>query len=454
MSKFSTGLLGDYIENERFATLPDDVVEKAKLCFLDSLGCFHGAHSSPFAETIGRFRDALTVAPAGCCGRGKQHRDPAARAFDAALMINALDYDDIYWKGHPGATVIAAVLGLADHVDCSGQELIEAIAVGYEVGCRVGMSLVNSTPRKTIHGHGTWQVFGAAAAAAKLLRLPSEQAAQALAIAAANAPVASVMKTVYGASCSMAKNNFGPAAHAGVTAAFLAKAGFTGPLDVFEGDTGFWRMAGADSSDGERLTHELGHRYEILDVGFKAYSCCRIIQSSIEAVMTAAAKFGGDFSPSDIRSVVVAAPAIVCAPPFSVPTPPDMWSAQFSAPYAIVMALLGEDPGPDWFRGDRLASAVVAELTAKIALEPYKGQSTGHHAAEALIVLADGRSTKATTEVATGEASNPLAREFLRRKFLRLASGRLGMEGAEMVSSYVDTIERREKLDVQIVMNA
>lgn len=112
------------------------------------------------------------------------------------------------------------------------------------MSCRVGISLAHVQPRKTLHGHGTWQTFGAAAAAAKLMRLNDRQAAHATAIAAANAPVASVMKTVYGDTPSMAKNDFGMAAQMGVNAARLAAAGYEGPLDVFEGETGFWRMAG------------------------------------------------------------------------------------------------------------------------------------------------------------------------------------------------------------------
>src|SRR5690606_7456170 len=109
-----------------------------------------------------------------------------------------LDYDDIFWKGHPGATVNGAVLALAPITRASGEQIIEAIVAGYDVSCRVAMSLSHSTPRKTVHGHGTWQTFGAAAVAAKLLGLNQTEAAHALSIAAANAPVPSVMKTVYG----------------------------------------------------------------------------------------------------------------------------------------------------------------------------------------------------------------------------------------------------------------
>ena len=233
-------------------------------------------HGGIFCRRLGEWRSTDGVRSKPDCGTA---------ALVYATLINALDYDDIYKKGHPGATVMSAALALAERIDCSGPDLIEAVVVGYEVSGRVGMSLTQSTPRKTLHGHGTWQTMGAVATAAKLLRLDVRQTAHAIAIAAANAPVASVMKTVYGARPSMAKNNFGAAAQVGVNAALLARHGFEGPLDIFEGETGFWRMFGADGCDAGRLTEGLGHLYEIREVGFKPYSCCRILQSSIEAAV-------------------------------------------------------------------------------------------------------------------------------------------------------------------------
>ena len=277
MTTPATQTLAECLVNACFENLPPDVVEKAKLCLMDSVGCFFGGHQTPVAPGLER----LSADIAG--GSANPPRpDPAWHAFQYATLANALDLDDIYWKGHPGATVVAAALAVANRSRSTGRDLIAAIVAGYEVGCRIGMSLRHNRPRKAVHGHGTWQIFGAAAASAKLLKLDHKQAAHALAIAAVNAPVASVMKTVYGAAPTMAKNNFATAAMGGVNAAFLARAGFEGPLDVFEGDTGFWRMAGADGVDLSQLKIGPGIRYEIQDVGFKAFSCCRIIQSSVE----------------------------------------------------------------------------------------------------------------------------------------------------------------------------
>lgn len=239
--------LADYLVNASFENLPSDVVEKAKFCLMDSVGCFFGGHQTPVASGLERLS-------ADTEGRSTTARcpDPVWQAFHYATLANALDLDDIYWKGHPGATVIAAALAVADRSRSKGRDLIAAIVAGYEVGCRIGMSTVNDTPRKTVHGHGTWQIFGAAAASAKLLKLDHQQAAHALAIAAVNAPVASVMKTVYGTTPTMAKNNFRPRQWVVSTQRFLLVPDLR-DLSTFSKETrvsGGWRAPPASTCRG------------------------------------------------------------------------------------------------------------------------------------------------------------------------------------------------------------
>ena len=429
--------LAKYIVGEKVALLPPDVATKAKLCVQDSIGCLFGARDTAVARTMAEFSGDI----AGCDGA---KLDCGTTALVSATLINALDYDDIYKKGHPGATVMAAALALAGRVDCSGADLLEAVVVGYEVSGRVGMSLMHAAPRKTLHGHGTWQTMGAVATAAKLLRLDARQTAHAIAIAAANAPVASVMKTVYGASPSMAKNNFGAAAQAGVNAAFLARRGFEGPLDIFEGETGFWRMFGADDCDRQQLTGGLGYVYEIREVGFKPYSCCRILQSSIEAAVELFRRAKVDPRTGGYHSILVLAPPIVCEAPFSNASPTDMWSAQFSAPYTIALALSGVEPGPGWFTQQRLSDQELRALAGKIELRPYKAAADAkpsHHAASAEIRLDDGQLLKAEVKVARGEAANPMSEAALDRKFLHLATAVIGPDASNRILELVKSLE-------------
>ncbi|WP_426127873.1 MmgE/PrpD family protein [Pararhizobium sp. PWRC1-1] len=448
MQKPATTVLGNYIARETFSDLPPDVIGIANDCLLDSLGCLLGGYSLPIAGALDGFLgDVGSRGDVPIIGTNRT-TDPGTAAFVQACLINALDFDDIYRKGHPGATVVAAALSVAAHVKSCGTDILEAMVVGYEVAGRVAMSLSHTHPRKTVHGHGTWQVFGAAAAAGKLLKLDARQSGHALAIAAANAPVASVMKTVYGTEPTMAKNNFGSAAQTGVNAALLAKNGFEGPLDIFEGDTGFWRMAGADACDVEWLTAGLGRVYEIREVGFKPYSCCRILQSSIQASLKAFATAGVDPKDHAHERLVITAPPIVCEPPFNNPAPADIWPAQFSAPYAVAMALLGIEPGPDWFSEEQVRGDAAMRLMARIELRPDMGKpADSHHVARAQLSLKDGRIFHAEVKIALGEAANPLPRSFLEEKFIKLARRRLGHDRSLALLKTISSIGNTANLE-------
>lgn len=437
--------LARYAATETLDRLPADVAAKAGSCLRDSIGCLLGAHATPVADTMRRYVADAPGKASHLVG-SRLVTDCATAAHANAMMINALDFDDIYRQGHPGATVVAAALAVGERLGVSGRDLLEAVVVGYEVGNRIGLSLTRRAPRKTVHGHGVWQTFGAAATAARLLRLDAARTAHALALAGANAPVASVMKTVYGAAPTMAKNNFGTAAQVGVTAALQAGYGFQGPLDLFEGDAGFWRMAGADEGDAAALTRGLGTEYELREVGFKPYSCCRLLQASVEAAVTVFADAGIDPADAGSARLAIHGPPIICAAPFADRRPDTMWAAQFSAPYAIATALLSVPPGPAWFAPSRFRDPATTALMDRIDLIPADREPS-HRAAVARLHESGGRTFEARVDIAKGEAANPLPEAQLDAKFLALATPLLGAGAAEDALAEISRLDEAASLD-------
>ena len=225
---FTIAVLADYIAAERFERLPKRVVTKAVHCIQDSVACLLGAYSTRLAGILTGFaRERGGPMEAHVLG-SRIRTSCTTAAFANALLINALDYDDID-LGHMGATAISAAFASGEKTNAAGKDLIAATVVGYEVSARIGRALLPTSPRKKTHGWGTWQTFGTAAASTCLLKLEPDRAVHALAIAGANAPVPSVMKTVYG-SCgpNMVKNNFGTAADCrdnGVLSCYRAETG-------------------------------------------------------------------------------------------------------------------------------------------------------------------------------------------------------------------------------------
>jgi 2-methylcitrate dehydratase PrpD len=447
--RYATELLGNYLAREVYDVLPDLVVAQAKRCIQDSVACLLGAYETPLAPIIDNFARARGGSTESRVIGSDVQTACTTAAFANALLMNAMDFDDVYWMGHLGATVVAAAFAMGEKEECNGKEFITAVVAGYEVSGRVGLSLKRNVSRKSIHGHGTWQTFGSVAAASKLLNLNAYCAAQAIAIAGANAPVASVMKTVYGTDGpTMAKNNFGTAAETGVTAALLAAEGFAGPLDVFEGETGFWRMFGADFYEPEPAIPTIGQDYEILNVGFKLFPACRILQSSIQAVLEACAQID---MLDDIQQITLRVQPIVSSYPFNNARPDTMQAAQFSVQFAVALALLGVDPGPAWFRKEMYTDRSVLSLMDRIDLAPDSASpecpsgQPNHIPAEATIVTAN-RTFGAKVIVARGDAANPLTDEERDHKFRRLASCRLPHDRVDDVLDRLRNLEKENSI--------
>src|SRR5208283_1665098 len=236
--------LADYIVNSSFNDLPPEVVHRVKLCIRDSIGCSLAGSTTNIGKIlINTLNDLNGNGHSTIIGSGRKTTPPYA-AFVNGNMADICELNDA-----DGATVIEPAIAVSELVHTSGKELINACCLGYELSGRI-VPAVRPTlnPKATAHGSGGAQIFGTAAAASKLLGLSKEGAANALGIAGANAPLPCNMKTIEGelGNSSMVKNNFGSAAMVGVFSAMLARDGFTGPPDIFEGDTGFWKMYGSD----------------------------------------------------------------------------------------------------------------------------------------------------------------------------------------------------------------
>jgi 2-methylcitrate dehydratase PrpD len=209
----------------------------------------------------------------------RQRAAPGPAAFANAMAANALDYDDTGATGHPGATLIPAALALAEAGGRSGAELLAAVVAGYEVGARTLAGVQPSWERRVeVYGSGTVQTFGAAAAAARLLRLDAETTLSAFGLAGAFAPLPHEAKFGWDEDrLSWIKDNVAWPAEGGVRAARLAARGFRATRTILDGERGLWRMMGSDRGDAGRMVRGLGAEWDVLGLSLKPYPCCRWI---------------------------------------------------------------------------------------------------------------------------------------------------------------------------------
>ena len=418
--------LATYVAALSLAEVPEEVVAKIKACLIDTLGCGLGGIATERGNIL--LKAAELESPldeAVLLGRNVriQYRDAA---YINALLINSLDFDD--WNiGHPGAVVFPVALAVAEKENVSGKTFLEAMICGYEVTCRIGASIMPHIKRDKLFGIGTWQTIGGVVAAGKIIGLSAAKLASAIGIAAANAPVPSLMKTVYnrdGIKHDMVKNNYGTAANVAIRAAYLADGGFRGPRDVFEGNAGFWRMCGVEQWTPDVILEDIHNSFLCKHINMKSYPGCAAIQSTLSAVDGIISE--NNLLTDMIESVTVSTIPRCCGEPFSSRDIESEAEAQFSLPYAIAALISGRRPGPEWFQDATMRDPAMFQLMKLVQLnaDPRADavvSSKGIIPSEVVIRTVEGTyEGKAST--ALGDHLNPFNVVQLVSKFSELAS--------------------------------
>lgn len=444
--------LAAFISDLSFDEIPENVVEQAKNCILDSVACILGGLRTDigkitlgFAKNLGESRQSSII------GLGYETSCTLA-AFVNSTMANVLDFDDTYY-GHPGATVIPPALSFAEFLGSSGKDLLCSIVAGYEVSIRIGKAIQPSPKRfREVKGIATWQIFGAVSAIGKLMKLDLNKMGNALGIAGAYAPVPAVIKV--GSHdpfpMTMVKNPFGLSSMAGGMAVMLAKRGFTGPTDIFDGDEGFWKIASSDKCNFEAFTQDLGKAFEILNVAFKPYSCCRYIHAALDACLAIQRKF--NLNPADIEEIIVKSLSRLTEwKPFGINDPPrNMVEAQFCPAYDIAIALFGIPPGPEWFTTNALNNHEILKLASKIKILPDDESDKISYNEHRLTATAYMKTSRGNYEYrvrsARGEKDNPVTKDWIENKFRNLASPVLSKSRIEDVIRIINNIEKEENV--------
>jgi 2-methylcitrate dehydratase PrpD len=418
MVKDPAWALAEHVCGIGIADLP--TATRAATCndILDTFGCLVGGSSAPGIAELARV--------VGGWGGVQQSqvmlwelRLPAPQAAMLnASMAHALDFDDTLDHGgsiHPGASVLAASLAIADMLGgVSGQRLLSAIALGLDVSCRVALA---STVDRGWHRTAAMGVFGAAAASGKLLGLNVEQMVNALGIAFSQA--AGNRQCILDGALTK-RLQAGQAASSGVLAALLAAEGFTGAHDIFLGRFGFFELYQSGGHDPAKLVEDLGKEFRGDLLSFKPYACGRPQHAILDAAIAARNQLdlgtAVDFGQiADVR--VTVAPTII-AEQFKGAShkrrPTQIVEAQFALPYLIAAALVH----------GRVGITEVADIHNAQVLrvaEQTEGIDAGREVDGITLRLRDGRTAAVTVGLPLGSPENRLSIEQLEMKFIDCA---------------------------------
>ena len=340
-TKGTTAVLAEWAAAYRLEDAPDAVVERMKALVLDLLRVTAVGARLPWS----RATRALTLALGGknessvlLCG---SRIDAARAAFVNGAYAHACDLDDTHVGSmhHAGASILPAVLAVAEREDSSGRALLEAAIIGYEASLRIGLATQPALFQRGFMATPTCGAMGAALAVGKLLGFNAQDMAGALGAAGA---YAGGLAQFYHSGGVTKRLNGARGAESGVMAALLTQAGIWGPRDILEGEAGFFRAFSGDAHP-EKITGDLGRGYRLMEVSTKIHAGAGRLQATVDAGLLLG--FEHKLTPTQISDVEVGIPKVIQGRLTQL-DPPDLQSAQLSVPFSLAMALsLGRTRG-------------------------------------------------------------------------------------------------------------
>lgn len=444
MSETAAEILADHFVGLRAADIPGNHVEDAKTLVRDYLGVALGGSRTDSAKVAARFAvETGGRAEATILGHGG--RVPAVHAALAnAIASHSIELDDVDLLAlfHFSPPVVSAALAVAEREGASGEEFIAAVVAGCEMMARASAATNFSLRDRGYHTTPVCGVFGAAIAAARLLRLDREQTVSALGLAGAQA---SGLMEMYGPSMQK-RFNPGPAARNGVTAAVMAGLGFTGTASIFDGERGFCR-AFSDAFDLGALTKDLGTKFPI-DLEYKAYSCARPIHNAIDCALTIREELK---EPLSAVTGITMRRHPAWAHYHGNTRPRTYHEAQVSLPYSVAVALIEGAALFPQYQDSKLADPEIRRLSDMVEIVPDESLPRG---VSCLMILetAGGARHESGIDHPKGSIANPMTREEMNGKVHMLGDPVIG---AEAVSAMIDVVDRIDAVgNVEELMRA
>jgi 2-methylcitrate dehydratase PrpD len=422
-----TARLIAFAAHTQFENIPADAIVNARRCLLDAIGCgLFGASQTWTNIMASQLLAEKSQGVSTVFGHATPLAAPAA-ALSNGTAIHGFELDDLLPAAiiHPGTVIIPALLAIAESQNVSGDALLRAIAIGYEVTARISIAMGQHASHHGFHKTSVVGPVASSIAAASLLGLNTDQITCAAGIAASMA--SGVKAYVASGGGGMVKRmHAGWAAASGVRAALLARDGFTGPSGAVDGRYGLLEVFGGNAANPEHLTAGLGAGWAINAVWFKVYPMCGWIQgvSQLLSGMRHEITGGKPLHTSDIRKITVGT-SVFAVNGNSNPAPADTMDAQYSIPYCAGLALTGDPGDPRAFEPAMFNDPTLRDLATRVEVVPDEACEAvypAHFGSRVTLHLTSGASKTALTLDPHGTPADPCSDAELDTKFKRLAA--------------------------------
>ena len=400
---------------------------------------------TPSAAITNAFATAQMASPPGERGArllfDGRRASMAGAAYAGASTIDAFDAHDGHrlTKGHAGVALLPSLLAFVDAAAQrpEGREFVTCLVLGYEIATRAGIALHATT--SDYHCSGAWNSIACAAVGARLFGFDRDRIRHAIGIAEYLGPRGQILRV-----CevpTMLKDGSGQGALVGVSAALLARDGFTGAPAVT-----------VEAADAGAHWRDFGSRWTILEQYFKPYPVCHWAQQAITAALALQAEHG--FAADAIERVTIETFAEAVALGSGCVSPTTTEEAQYSLPFPVAAALVFGRVGGDEIGAAGLSDARVHRLLSRMTLvedAAFSKRFPSERWARVRVALADGRTLVSEPAQVRGVPDNPLTDAELRSKYREFAAPVLGDVRTARIASLVDALTTDRKALTDLV---
>ena len=397
--------LENYILGTNWQDLPHEVQDRLKGCMIDLFGALIvGSKSQQFAAGLKLAKSVFGGGDIAVIGSG-EHFSFAGASTAMGHSSNAYDIDDGHniTRAHPGTSFVAAILAAAYEKNVSRNEFLTALLVAYETTVRMGAALMDYY--NYAHSSGTFGAVGVAAGVGRLFGFNKEQLNNALSVAEFNAPLVPGIRSVEYPSMNKDGVPFG--VMTGVLAILDTACGFTGNKHMLEAD------------EYRHYVDDLGQKYQVMDLYFKPYPCCRWAHPAIDACLELISEH--KISPSDIEKVTIH--TFKRATMLSKIVPQTADEAQYNIAYPVASSIVYGDFGFTQVLEENLNDSTVIDMMSRLEFKVDDALDARFPAER--ICRAEIKTKQGDTYISSeceprGEAKENIGIDWLGDKFYRI----------------------------------
>jgi 2-methylcitrate dehydratase PrpD len=429
-----------YVCRTTFNDLPQAVVSRAKEVLADTLSVIAaGAQEDEVKALTRRLVDPKAKQVASLIGAGaRTEPSKAALINGTAGTFLELDEGNQFGRGHPGIHVVPAALAMAEEERFSGQDLLAALVLGYEIGTRIGIAC---KIRMSMHPHGTWGTVGAAVAVGKLMGYREEEMKEMINVSSSLGLATSRRTMLEGGTVRNVYS--GVSNFMGVLAHRLIQSGFTGEAD---GLKTIYGSVVSDTFSPELMIDDLGKRFEISRNYFKRHACCRYNHGTLDALERILAR--RPLKAAEIECVNVETYSL--AAQLCDRNPQNMLAAKFSIPFAVATLIVHGRTDVTSFAPEAVRSDAVQALAKRVEVKEdpkLTAMMPARRPSRVRVILKSGEKLEAEVTMNRGDFEDPYGPADLEKKFFSLADPVWGRAKAEQIRSQLMAVEEVEDIN-------